>query len=204
MPSAAPFTRRSVDSIFRLLFRNPLRANTDRTRQRRVRHLGKSDISFRLQADHSAIAETFSQVRPAFSVRTHQSLSGSNREPNHADFVSWHTHSRWRVQPPGRYTRRRRAGETYRKLRPRAARHARASGWITQSVVSNCALLHSYSSQITLLPPKEVPAEAAVVSVLFTPTICFIEYSSPQWFSFIMVDPRIQGCRHDQLCRARW
>jgi hypothetical protein len=47
MPTAAPLTRGSVDSIFSLLFRHPFRANRDRTRTDCIRHLQKMDISVR-------------------------------------------------------------------------------------------------------------------------------------------------------------
>lgn len=79
---------------FRLLFVNPFRANRDRTKRDRIRHLRKVDISFRSRADHSTIAERFLHVNPAFSARAHPSWSRPNREPNHANIVSLHTYLR--------------------------------------------------------------------------------------------------------------
>lgn len=106
---------------------NPFRATRDRTKTDRIRHLGISDISFRLRADHAAIAPPFFQVNRAFSPRVRPRGFLSNRDPNHADIVNWNTFG-WRAGA-ATGTKQRAAGRArvracYSKCRRSDVRHA--------------------------------------------------------------------------------
>ena len=117
-----------MDSIFRLLFRHPFRANRDRTRTDCISHLQKIDISVQSRADYAAIAEIILQVNHHFLMDIGQSRPPRYREPNHVLFVSWDTvcdASTDRL--PWHFLRARCAG--YTAVRPIAAPHAEHGGY---------------------------------------------------------------------------